>query len=78
MHQNLHQQKKILTYIYPYISNHTDIKFLVAVGTHSPPNEDELRFIFGRFYNIFKEKIIIHYTKKKKNMKYLGKTKTIT
>ena len=50
----------VLEYIYPILSNHPDVKFLVAVGTHKPPNEKECRFIFGRFYDIFKEQIFIH------------------
>jgi len=69
---------KILEYIYPFISNHPDLQFIIAVGTHRPPNEEECRFIFGRFYDIFKEQIIIHDSKNKENMDYLGKTKSDT
>ena len=69
---------RVLEYIYPALSNHPDVKFLVATGTHKPPNEKECRFIFGRFYDIFKKRIFIHDSKKEENMKYLGKTKSGT
>jgi len=69
---------RILEHIYPIISNHPDLKFLVATGTHRPPNVEECRFIFGRLYDIFKDQISIHDSKKEVNMKYLGKTKSGT
>ena len=65
---------KILEHIHPYLLNHQDVKFLVATGTHKPPNNEELRYIFGRFYDIFKDKIFINDSKKQENFKYIGKT----
>lgn len=66
---------KILKQIYPLIKNHTDVKFIVATGTHKPPNEEQLKFIFGKFYDDYKKQIFIHDSKIQKNMKYLGTTK---
>ena len=65
---------KILEHIHTYLTDHQNVGFLVATGTHKPPNEEQLRYIFGRFYDIYKDKIFIHDSKKEDNMKYLGKT----
>ena len=65
---------RILEHIHQLIKNHPDVKFLVATGTHKPPGEEECRFIFGRFYDIFKEQIYIHDSKKEEDMNYYGKT----
>ncbi len=66
---------KILEYIYPNLSSHTDLSFLVATGSNRHPTDKELQFIFGRFYDIFKKKIHIHDAYNDQNMVYLGKTK---
>lgn len=66
---------KILEQIYPELSKHSYFKFLIATGTHKPPNEEECRYIFGKFYEEFKDKIFIHDSKDKDNMKYLGQNK---
>ncbi len=66
---------KIIEHIYPLFAHHPDVKFLIAAGTHRPPNEEECQYIFGKFYDLFKDRIFIHDSKKEENMKYLGKTK---
>lgn len=66
---------KILEVIYPFISKHKDLKFIIATGTHKPPNKEECRFIFGRFYDIFKDKMFIHNSRKNENLIYIGKNK---
>lgn len=69
---------RVLEHIYPFISKHPDVRFLIAVGTHKPPNEEECHFIFGRFYDIFRNRIFVHDSKKEEDMKYLGRTKSGT
>ena len=66
---------KILEQIYPELSKHYDFKFLIATGTHVPPNKEECQYIFGKFYEEFKDKIFIHDSKNKDNMNYLGQNK---
>jgi nickel-dependent lactate racemase len=66
---------KILEQIYPELSKHSDFRFLIATGTHKPPTEEECKYIFKEFYEEFKDKIFIHNSKDKNNLKYLGKNK---
>jgi len=65
---------KILDFLYPIISTHKDVNFIVATGSHRAPNEKEFRFIFGKYYEIYKEKIFVHDAKNEKNLRYYGKT----
>jgi len=69
---------KILEHIYPDLTENSDFTFLVATGSHRAPNNDELQFIFGRFYDIFKDRILIHNALDNENMIYLGETKAGT
>ncbi|MBU7032060.1 MAG: nickel-dependent lactate racemase [Theionarchaea archaeon] len=39
---------------------HNEFSIAVATGSHAPPNEKELTYIFGNYYPRFKEKIHIH------------------
>jgi nickel-dependent lactate racemase len=65
---------KILDFLYPKISSIKDVKFIIAVGSHKASTDAELKKIFGKYYEIFKEKIIIHDSRNEKNLKYFGKT----
>jgi len=69
---------KILEYLFPFLKTHKNIKFLVATGVHRAPTVDEYRFIFGKTYNTFKEKIFAHDARKDSDMVYLGKSKNGT
>ena len=69
---------KILKYLLPVLSSHPDVKFLVAAGAHRPPNEEELKFILGETYEIFRRKTYIHDARNEDNMIYLGATKNGT
>jgi nickel-dependent lactate racemase len=69
---------KILEYLYPTLSTHQDIKFLVATGVHRAPTLEEYQFIFGSFYEIFKNRIYAHDARKESNMIFLGKSKNGT
>ena len=66
---------KILEHIYPKLTSFMDVSFLVATGSHRSPTDEELKFIFGKFYDIFKKKIHVHDAYNDQNMVYLGKTK---
>lgn len=68
----------ILEYLYPLISNHPDVKFLVATGVHRAPTSEEYDYIFGRFYKIFKNRIYAHDARKQEDMTFLGKSKNGT
>ena len=70
--------KKVLKFIYPILSKHPKIKFLVATGVHRAPNEEEYNFIFGNYYKKFKDKIFAHDSRNNNDMVYLGKSKNGT
>ncbi|MBN1280872.1 MAG: nickel-dependent lactate racemase [Candidatus Thermoplasmatota archaeon] len=65
----------VLEYLSPFLSTHPHVTFLVATGTHRAPTAEELRLIFGRFYEPFKHQIVIHNAKQKDTLVYLGRTK---
>jgi len=69
---------KILEYLYPVLLSHLHLKFLIATGIHRTPTEEEYRFIFGRFYDIFKKRIYVHDARKDEDMIYLGQSKNGT
>jgi nickel-dependent lactate racemase len=69
---------KILKYLLPVLSSHPDVKFLVATGAHKAPDEEELKFILGDTYKIFRRRTYIHDARKKEEMVYIGATKSGT
>jgi nickel-dependent lactate racemase len=69
---------KILKYLLPVLSSHTDVKFLIATGVHRAPTEEEYRYIFGDTYEVFRRKVYAHDARKDKDMEYLGKSKNGT
>jgi len=69
---------KILDYLYPVLSNHPKVIFLVATGVHRAPTEEEYRFIFGKSYDAFKEQISAHDARNEEDMTYLGTSKNGT
>lgn len=68
----------ILEFLYPLLSTHPNVKFLVATGVHRAPTFEEYLYIFGRFYDIFKDHIYAHDARKDEKMTYLGKSKNGT
>ena len=64
---------KILSCIHEDIK-HYNMTFIVASGTHRPPNEIELRRIFGKFYDKYREKIAIHDCRDYNKLTYIGET----
>lgn len=69
---------KILEYLQPVLSSNKDVKFLVATGVHRSPTQEEYKFIFGKTYEVFKEKIFAHDARKDEDMVYLGDSKNGT
>jgi nickel-dependent lactate racemase len=63
----------VLSFLEPEIKK-KDLFFLVALGSHRFPNEDEFIKIFGRFYPEWKERIICHNAKDNQTLKFIGKT----
>lgn len=43
--------------------SHTNFEIAVATGSHTPPKEEELTYIFGHHYPALKDKIYIHSAK---------------
>jgi len=69
---------KVLEYLSPFLSKHSDIKFLIATGCHRAPTNEEYKFIFGKSYEIFKNRIYSHDSRKNEDMVYLGDSKNGT
>jgi len=66
---------KVLDYVFPVLKDTKELNVIVASGSHRLPNEDELKVIFGKYYDFFKKKIIFHKAKDEESLRYLGKTK---
>ena len=47
---------KVLEMINPFLEK-TNFRFIVATGNHREPTNDEYHRIFGRFFNLYKDKI---------------------
>jgi nickel-dependent lactate racemase len=52
-----------------------EIRFIVACGSHRAPNEKEFYQIFGDFYKIYQDKILVHNPNDKTALFFLGKTR---
>ena len=50
---------KVIEKLYPKIKD-LEVTFIVALGSHRKPTADEFLNIFGRFYDIYKDKIVCH------------------
>ncbi len=68
---------KVLEIIYDKIKDKA-IRFIVATGIHRAPTDEEFRFIFGRYYGEFQERIFVHDSKKTEDMVYIGTSKNGT
>ncbi|MCX8015162.1 MAG: nickel-dependent lactate racemase [candidate division WOR-3 bacterium] len=69
--------EKILSMIEPVISNY-NFRLIVACGSHRAPTADEFVQIFGKYYDKFRDKILVHDAKDKTRLKFLGKTRRNT
>jgi len=48
--------------------------FLIACGSHTPPTEAQFRQVLGRFYDLYKEQVLVHDCRDQSRLKFLGKT----
>jgi nickel-dependent lactate racemase len=67
----------IISMIEPVIKDY-DLKFIVALGSHRAPMNDEFIQIFGQYCNIYKDRILIHDANNNANLTFLGKTRMNT
>ncbi len=68
---------RIIEELYPILSKHPDMTFIIATGAHREPTREEYEFIFGKYYEEFKDRIFSH-DSKKDEMVYLGTSKAGT
>lgn len=64
---------KIVECFHPIIAD-KKVKFIIATGSHRIPTEDELKIIFGNFFNYYKNDIIFHNDKDEHDNVYVGTT----
>ena len=65
---------RVIEHLYPSLSVHPDVKFIVATGTHRPPTEEELGTMFGKFYREFRDRIHINDARNDALYTYMGRT----
>ncbi|MFQ5906324.1 MAG: lactate racemase domain-containing protein, partial [bacterium] len=53
-------------------------KFIIATGIHRAPTEEELEFIFGPFYETFRDRIHVHDARKDEEMVHIGTSRNGT
>ena len=63
---------RIIRELYPVLSAHPKLSFIVATGVHRAPTLEEYRFIFGEYHEEFKDRIFSHDARSEKDMVYLG------
>ncbi len=68
---------KVLDILYDQIKN-ANINFIIATGVHRAPTDDEFRFIFGTYYDILKDRIHVHDSKRDEDMVHIGTSKNGT
>ncbi len=68
---------KVLDIIYDQIKN-ANINFIIATGVHRAPTDDEFSFIFGKYYDVFKDRIHVHDSKREEDMVHIGTSKNGT
>jgi len=55
-----------------------NMKFIIATGVHRAPTKEEFDFIFGKYYDEFKDLIHVHDCKKNEDMVHIGTSKSGT
>lgn len=68
---------KVLDIIYEQIKG-ANLRFIIATGVHRAPTQEEFDFIFGKYYDIFKDRIHVHDSKKQEDMVHIGTSKNGT
>ncbi len=65
---------KFLKCMIDKIEHRPDTRFLICCGTHRQPTPEDLRLIFGEFYERLKDKIFYHDAKDRQSLVKLGRT----
>jgi nickel-dependent lactate racemase len=65
---------KVIDILYDDIKD-LNFKFIIAMGTHRAPTEDELKFIFGSKLEQLRHRIVVHDSKNDEDLVYLSTTK---
>jgi len=68
---------KIVDILYEQIRD-KNVKFIIATGIHREPTREEYEYIFGRYYELFKDRIFSHDSRKDEDMVYLGDSRNGT
>jgi nickel-dependent lactate racemase len=63
---------RIIKELYPHISGHPKLKFIIATGAHRAPTPEEYDLIFGEHYREFSDRVIAHDATVGEDMVYLG------
>jgi nickel-dependent lactate racemase len=65
---------QILSNLHPYLRSITQLGFLVATGLHPKPSPEDLRSIFGMYYDGYRKNIFSHDCDNESQLVNLGKT----
>jgi nickel-dependent lactate racemase len=68
---------KVLDIIYEQIKT-SPVKFIIATGVHRAPTKEEFDFIFGKYYDTFKDRIYVHDSTRNEDMVHIGTSKNGT
>jgi len=68
---------KVLKILFPMVKD-KNIRFLIATGMHRAPTEEEYVEIFGELYEMLRDRIYAHDSKKEEDMVHLGTSKNGT
>lgn len=63
---------RIIKAVASVLTTHPDVKFIIATGAHRAPTQEEFDFIFGEYYQEFRDRIFSHDARKSEDMVYLG------
>jgi lactate racemase len=65
--------EEILDLIAPELPD-KELWFLIACGSHVAPNEAQYRQVLGRFYDQYRDHVVVHDSKQQSALKFIGKT----
>lgn len=65
--------QKILEFIFDDLKQ-INFNFIIATGAHRGPSQEEYLQIFGSFYELIKDKIIVHDARVEEDMVFLGQS----
>jgi nickel-dependent lactate racemase len=63
----------VLKLIMPEVQD-KHFKFLIACGSHTGPDEAQLRQVLGKYYDYYPDRVLVHDARNPSKLKFLGKT----